>query len=157
MKTISLFRYVIRLSRYLVLAATECTVQSLMLEHPFFLFQHYLYEMIINILVRNNCFYQLHQFLQYHVLQDSKPLVRFSRIHIEVKLKYCKRQLPLLKAEIVSKQCKTLYHSILGTSTPFFFLKTHITNPFHIVRHCVTNNIYHYLYFNLVFLLHRPV
>ncbi|XP_078317417.1 regulator of MON1-CCZ1 complex-like [Crassostrea virginica] len=36
--------------------------------------QHYLYEMIINILVRNNCFYQLHQFLQYHVLQDSKPL-----------------------------------------------------------------------------------
>lgn len=36
--------------------------------------QHYLYELIINILVHNNCFYQLHQFLQYHVLQDSKPL-----------------------------------------------------------------------------------
>ncbi|XP_052074242.1 regulator of MON1-CCZ1 complex-like [Mytilus californianus] len=36
--------------------------------------QHYLYELIINILVRNNCFYQLHQFLQYHVLADSKPL-----------------------------------------------------------------------------------
>ncbi|KAK3089040.1 hypothetical protein FSP39_000342 [Pinctada imbricata] len=36
--------------------------------------QHYLYELIINILVPNNCFYQLHQFLQYHVLTDSKPL-----------------------------------------------------------------------------------
>ncbi|CAL1531094.1 unnamed protein product [Lymnaea stagnalis] len=36
--------------------------------------QHYLYELIINILVHNNCFYQLHQFLQYHVLSDSKPL-----------------------------------------------------------------------------------
>ncbi|KAL4226404.1 hypothetical protein ACF0H5_014387 [Mactra antiquata] len=36
--------------------------------------QHYLYELIINILVQNNCFYQLHQFLQYHVLSDSKPL-----------------------------------------------------------------------------------
>lgn len=36
--------------------------------------QHYLYELIINTLVRNNCFYQLHQFLQYHVLADSKPL-----------------------------------------------------------------------------------
>ncbi|KAL5016981.1 hypothetical protein ScPMuIL_006570 [Solemya velum] len=36
--------------------------------------QHYLYELIINILVHNNCFYQLHQFLQYHVLTDSKPL-----------------------------------------------------------------------------------
>ena len=39
-----------------------------------FVLQHYLYELIINILVRNNCFYQLHQFLQYHVLADSKPL-----------------------------------------------------------------------------------
>ncbi|KAK7100106.1 regulator of MON1-CCZ1 complex-like [Littorina saxatilis] len=36
--------------------------------------QHFLYELIINILVHNNCFYQLHQFLQYHVLGDSKPL-----------------------------------------------------------------------------------
>lgn len=36
--------------------------------------QHYLYELIINVLVHNNCFYQLHQFLQYHVLSDSKPL-----------------------------------------------------------------------------------
>ena len=93
---------------------------------PTLFFQHYLYEMIINILVRNNCFYQLHQFLQYHVLQDSKPLVRISRIitHIEAKLEYCKRQLPLLKAEIVSKQCKTLYQSILGTDTPFYIKLT---------------------------------
>lgn len=36
--------------------------------------QHYLYELVINILVHHNCFYQLHQFLQYHVLSDSKPL-----------------------------------------------------------------------------------
>ncbi|KAL8612030.1 hypothetical protein ACOMHN_012929 [Nucella lapillus] len=36
--------------------------------------QHFLYELVINILVNNNCFYQLHQFLQYHVLGDSKPL-----------------------------------------------------------------------------------
>lgn len=43
-----------------------------------YVFQHYLYELIINILVHNNCFYQLHQFLQYHVLQDSKPLVRMN-------------------------------------------------------------------------------
>ncbi|XP_052280303.1 regulator of MON1-CCZ1 complex-like isoform X2 [Dreissena polymorpha] len=36
--------------------------------------QHYVYELLINTLVHNNCFYQLHQFLQYHVLSDSKPL-----------------------------------------------------------------------------------
>ncbi len=36
--------------------------------------QYYLYELIINLLVHHNCFYQLHQFLQYHVLSDSKPL-----------------------------------------------------------------------------------
>lgn len=31
-------------------------------------------ELLINVLVRNRRFYQLHQFLQYHVLTDSKPL-----------------------------------------------------------------------------------
>ncbi|PIK38718.1 hypothetical protein BSL78_24451 [Apostichopus japonicus] len=36
--------------------------------------QHFLYELIINTLVHHNCFYQLHQFLQYHVLNDSKPI-----------------------------------------------------------------------------------
>ena len=36
--------------------------------------QHYLYELVINTLVYHSCFYQLHQFLQYHVLSDSKPL-----------------------------------------------------------------------------------
>uniref|UniRef100_A0A8C4PY00 Regulator of MON1-CCZ1 n=1 Tax=Eptatretus burgeri TaxID=7764 RepID=A0A8C4PY00_EPTBU len=36
--------------------------------------QHYLYELVINTLVRNNAFYQLHQLLQYHVLSDSKKL-----------------------------------------------------------------------------------
>ncbi|XP_065184010.1 regulator of MON1-CCZ1 complex-like [Sycon ciliatum] len=36
--------------------------------------QHFLYEVVIKLLVENNQFYQLHQFLQYHVLSDSKPL-----------------------------------------------------------------------------------
>lgn len=38
-------------------------------------FQHYLYELVIKTLVQHNLFYMLHQFLQYHVLSDSKPLV----------------------------------------------------------------------------------
>lgn len=37
--------------------------------------QHYLYELVIKTLVQHNLFYMLHQFLQYHVLSDSKPLV----------------------------------------------------------------------------------
>ncbi|RXM36082.1 hypothetical protein EOD39_12265 [Acipenser ruthenus] len=37
-------------------------------------FQHYLYELVIKTLVHHNLFYMLHQFLQYHVLSDSKPL-----------------------------------------------------------------------------------
>ena len=49
----------------------------MLMMHITFSLQHYLYELIINVLVHNNCFYQLHQFLQYHVLSDSKPLVRF--------------------------------------------------------------------------------
>ncbi|XP_014671760.1 PREDICTED: uncharacterized protein C18orf8-like [Priapulus caudatus] len=36
--------------------------------------QHYLYELLINTLVQNGCFYQLHQMMQYHVLSDSKHL-----------------------------------------------------------------------------------
>lgn len=36
--------------------------------------EHFLYEMIMNVLIENKCFYQLHQFLQYHVISDSKPL-----------------------------------------------------------------------------------
>ncbi|KAJ3611884.1 hypothetical protein NHX12_021897 [Muraenolepis orangiensis] len=36
--------------------------------------QHYLYELVIKTLVQHNRFYMLHQFLQYHVLSDSKPL-----------------------------------------------------------------------------------
>lgn len=38
--------------------------------------QHFLYELVITALVRTQHFYQLHQLLQYHVLADSKPLVR---------------------------------------------------------------------------------
>ena len=36
--------------------------------------QYYLYELLINVLVRNRMFFQLHQYLQYHVFADSKPL-----------------------------------------------------------------------------------
>ena len=36
--------------------------------------EFFLYEMLINILVRQKQFYQLHQFLQYHVVSDSKQL-----------------------------------------------------------------------------------
>lgn len=36
--------------------------------------QHYLYELVIKTLVHHKLFYMLHQFLQYHVLSDSKPL-----------------------------------------------------------------------------------
>ncbi|XP_004635833.1 uncharacterized protein C18orf8 homolog isoform X1 [Octodon degus] len=36
--------------------------------------QHYLHELVIKTLVHHNLFYMLHQFLQYHVLSDSKPL-----------------------------------------------------------------------------------
>lgn len=36
--------------------------------------EYYLNEFIINLLVKKNLFYQLHQFIQYHVLSDSKSL-----------------------------------------------------------------------------------
>ena len=36
--------------------------------------EHFLFELIMNLLIENKCFYQLHQFLQYHVISDSKPL-----------------------------------------------------------------------------------
>lgn len=51
--------------------------------------QHYLYELVIKTLVQHNLFYTLHQFLQYHVLSDSKPLVCkascFQKPGVEVK------------------------------------------------------------------------
>ena len=36
--------------------------------------QHFLNELLINLLVQNGSWYQLHQLLQYHVIVDSKPL-----------------------------------------------------------------------------------
>ncbi|XP_031692107.1 regulator of MON1-CCZ1 complex-like isoform X3 [Oncorhynchus kisutch] len=45
--------------------------------------QHYLYELVIKMLVQHNLFYMLHQFLQYHVLSDSKPL-RLSTANDEI-------------------------------------------------------------------------
>ena len=35
---------------------------------------HFLYEMLITTLVLRGCFYQLQQLLQYHAVEDSKPL-----------------------------------------------------------------------------------
>ena len=36
--------------------------------------EYYLNEFIINLLVHKESYYELHQFIQYHVLSDSKPL-----------------------------------------------------------------------------------
>ncbi|XP_025405563.1 regulator of MON1-CCZ1 complex [Sipha flava] len=36
--------------------------------------EHFLYELLINCLVINKMYYQLHQMIQYHILTDSKPL-----------------------------------------------------------------------------------
>ena len=36
--------------------------------------EHYLFELVMNLLIENKCYYQLHQFLQYHIIGDSKPL-----------------------------------------------------------------------------------
>jgi len=47
-------------------------IRSLSMHH--IAVQHYLYELLINMLVQHSCFYQLHQFLQYHVLNDSQHL-----------------------------------------------------------------------------------
>jgi hypothetical protein len=33
--------------------------------------EHYIYKLVIDVLIRNNRFYQLHQFLQYHIISDS--------------------------------------------------------------------------------------
>lgn len=36
--------------------------------------EHFIFELLMNVLVENKCFYQLHQFLQYHIISDSKHL-----------------------------------------------------------------------------------
>ena len=51
----------------------ECS-SNVLVYYFVFPIQHFLYELVINTLVHHNCFYQLHQFLQYHVLSDSKPI-----------------------------------------------------------------------------------
>jgi len=55
-----------------VIAVMVEYIRSLSMHH--IAIQHYLYEMLINTLVEHSCFYQLHQFLQYHVLSDSQHL-----------------------------------------------------------------------------------
>ncbi|KFM73575.1 hypothetical protein X975_20721, partial [Stegodyphus mimosarum] len=45
-----------------------------LIQHQQFV-KHYLCKLLINILVQHKQFYQLHQFLQYHILSDSKQLV----------------------------------------------------------------------------------
>lgn len=36
--------------------------------------EHFLFELVMNLLIESKSFYQLHQFLQYHVISDSKAL-----------------------------------------------------------------------------------
>lgn len=36
--------------------------------------EHFLYKLLVNALIKANRLYQLHQYLQYHVFSDSKPL-----------------------------------------------------------------------------------
>jgi regulator of MON1-CCZ1 complex len=43
---------------------------------------YFLYELVINSLVRNGRFYQLHQLLQYHIISDSVP-VAYQLLSIE--------------------------------------------------------------------------
>ena len=44
------------------------------LNHHKIVVEYYLNEFIINLLVKRSLYYQLHQFIQYYVLSDSKPL-----------------------------------------------------------------------------------
>jgi hypothetical protein len=44
------------------------------LNQQFIQIEHYLYKLLVNALIKSNKLYQLHQYLQYHVLSDSKPL-----------------------------------------------------------------------------------
>lgn len=37
--------------------------------------EHFLFELLINCLVINKMYFQLHQMVQYHIIMDSKPLV----------------------------------------------------------------------------------
>eukprot|EP00005_Dracoamoeba_jomungandri_P012886 CAMPEP_0174270954 /NCGR_PEP_ID=MMETSP0439-20130205/46345_1 /TAXON_ID=0 /ORGANISM="Stereomyxa ramosa, Strain Chinc5" /LENGTH=374 /DNA_ID=CAMNT_0015360651 /DNA_START=828 /DNA_END=1952 /DNA_ORIENTATION=+ len=36
--------------------------------------EYFIYKLLISVLVHNNRFYQLHQFLQYHIIGDSVPI-----------------------------------------------------------------------------------
>lgn len=42
--------------------------------------EHFHYELLINCLVINKMYFQLHQMVQYHIVTDSKPLVIFKCI-----------------------------------------------------------------------------
>jgi hypothetical protein len=44
------------------------------LNQQFIQIEHYLYKLLVNAFIKANKLYQLHQYLQYHVLSDSKPL-----------------------------------------------------------------------------------
>nr|CAG4635317.1 EOG090X028B [Artemia franciscana] len=54
------------------IAVTTSYIRSLIQWHlPV---QHYIYELLIGLLLESDNFYQLHQMLQYHAISDSKPL-----------------------------------------------------------------------------------
>ncbi|EDQ86439.1 uncharacterized protein MONBRDRAFT_33838 [Monosiga brevicollis MX1] len=60
--------------RFLIRAVTEYIRSLSLAEVPV---EHLIYEMLINMLVSGKQFYQLHQFFQYHVFDDSEPMACF--------------------------------------------------------------------------------
>ncbi len=65
--------------QYIVFAVTEYIRSLTQFQIPV---QHYIYELVINAMVRQNAFYQLHQFLMCHVVTDSKPLVMTNYVDV---------------------------------------------------------------------------
>lgn len=59
-------------NKFIVFTVTEYIRSLTQFQIPV---QHYVYELVINAIVKDKAFYQLHQFLMCHVVTDSKPLV----------------------------------------------------------------------------------
>lgn len=57
--------------QYVIFVVTEYIRSLTQFQIPV---NHYIYELVINAMVRRKAFYQLHQFLMCHVVTDSKPL-----------------------------------------------------------------------------------
>lgn len=64
-------------NQYIIFAVTEFIRSLTQYQIPV---QHYLYELVINAIVKDKAFFQLHQFLMCHVVTDSKPLVCYFAV-----------------------------------------------------------------------------